>query len=317
MKCLIVQPVHDAGLDLLRQNGITPVICPATDTKTLAREVMGCDAVITRDAGFPAEAFDAADRLRAVVVHGTGHNAVDKDAAIRNGALVANTPGANAQSVAELTVGLALDALRGMSAADRAERSGRAGFRESMPFIELAGKTVLVVGWGAIGARVGAIMRAAFGCEVLAYSPRATSIEGATRVETLDEGLARADVVTLHTPARPDTYHLINRARLQVMKPGAVLVNVARAELVDEEALAEVLAAGGIAGAALDVYSKAAPQGPLAECANVIFTPHLGATTEEALRRVAMGAAGHVVTALQGGIPATTLTPVQAAEQSA
>jgi D-3-phosphoglycerate dehydrogenase len=122
--------------------------------------------------------------------------------------------------------------------------------------------------------------------------------------------MAQADLVTLHTPLRPETHHMMNAERLGAMKPGALLINVARAELIDEAALAEALASGRCGGAALDVYSAGAPTGPLAQFPDVIFTPHLGGTTEEALRRVALGAAGHVITALSGGVPDTVLTPV-------
>lgn len=314
MKCLIVQPVHEAGLDLLRRNGIQPVTCPGTDPDSIARAVMGCDAAITRDAGFPACAFEAADRLRAVVVHGTGHNAVDKDAATARGVLVANTPGANAQSVAELTLGLAVALARGIPTADRQEREGQSGFRESASFAELSGKTACVVGWGSIGSRFGQMAASAFGMKVLVHSPRARDIGAFHRADRLEEALAEADLVTLHTPLRSETHNLIEAERLAAMKPGALLVNVARAELVDEDALAAALAAGHIGGAALDVYSPGAPRGPLAVCRNVIFTPHLGGTTLEALRRVAIGAAQHVITALRGDIPDTVLTPIPPAQ---
>ncbi|MGY9047102.1 3-phosphoglycerate dehydrogenase [Puniceibacterium antarcticum] len=312
MKCLIVQPVHEDGLALLRRSGIEPVACNGTDPASIARDVLGCDAAITRDAGFPREAFEAADRLRAVVVHGTGHNAVDKEAALARGVLVANTPGANAQSVAELTLGLALALARGLHVANQWERDGRAGFRESTQFAELSGKTALVVGWGSIGSRFGQMVASAFGMRVLVHSPRARDTGSFVRVDHLEDGLAEADLVTLHTPLRPETHHMMSAARLAAMKPGALLVNVARAELVDEAALAAALECGQIGGAALDVYSLGAPRGPLAEFPNVIFTPHLGGTTEEALRRVALGAAGHVITALTGGIPDTALTPLAA-----
>ena len=144
---------------------------------------------------------------------------------------------------------------------------------------------------------------------VLVYSPNATDTAPFERVTELEKGLAQADLVSLHTSMRPETRHLMNRARFAVTKPGALLVNLARAGVVDEEALAEALASGRLAGAGLDVYSHDAPQGPLAQYENVIFTPHLGATTEDALSRVACAAAGHVITALQGGMPATTLNP--------
>ena len=309
MKCLVVQPIHAAGLDLLRARGIEPVLCPAADMETVAAHIPGCDAVITRDAGLKAKAFAAADRLRAVVIHGTGHDSVDKQAAAEKRVLIANTPGVNARSVAELAVGLAIAAARGIAAADRSEREGRAGFRESARFTELSGKTALIVGWGAIGRDVGRMLDNAFGMRILIYSPRASDLAGYKRVETLAEGLAQADLVSLHTPMRPETERMIGRDAFAAMKPGAILVNVARAGLVDEDALLDALRTGHLSGAGLDVYSADAPKGQLSAFPNVIFTPHLGATTEDALRRVAEAAAGHVATALSGVLPPTAINP--------
>ncbi len=309
MKCLVVQPIHEAGLDLLRARGIEPVLCPAADSETVAAYIQGCDAAITRDAGLKAAGFAAADRLRVVVIHGTGHDSVDKQAAAARGVLIANTPGVNARSVAELAVGLAVAAARGIAAADRSAREGRAGFRESARFTELSGKTALIVGWGAIGRDVGRMLDRAFGMRVLVHSPRAPDLDGYARAATLAEGLAEADLVSLHTPMRPESEKMIGREAFAAMKPGAVLVNVARAGLVDEEALLDALRAGRLGGAGLDVYSAGAPTGPLAAFPNVIFTPHLGAATEDALRRVAEAAAGHVATALSGVLPPTALNP--------
>lgn len=309
MKCLIVQPIHDAGLQTLRAAGITPVFCPSPDMAVVAAHIAGCAAVITRDAGLKAEAFAAADRLRVVVVHGTGHDAVDKVAAAAKGVLVANTPGANARSVAELALGLAIAVARGIAPADRAERQGQKGFRESARFTELSGKTALIVGWGAIGRDLGQMLHLALGMRVLVFSPRAPETQGFTRVSTLVEGLAEADLISLHTPMRPESHHLIGEAAFAAMKPGAILLNFGRAGLVDEAALLAALSQGRLGGAGLDVYGQDAPLGPLAAFPNVVFTPHLGATTEEALRRVAEGAAGHVVTALSGRLPETALNP--------
>lgn len=309
MKCLIVQPIHEAGLDLLRARGIEPVLSPSPDMETVAAHMPGCDAVITRDAGLSARAFAAADRLRVVVVHGTGHDAVDKIAAGHGDVLIANTPGINARSVAELAVGLAVAAARAIPAADRSARAGRTGFRESARFTELSGKTALIVGWGAIGREVGRMLEHAFTMRVLVHSPRAPDTGAYRRTGSLLEGLAEADLVSLHTPMRAETARMIGPEAFAAMKPGAILVNVARAGLVDEDALHAALRTGRLGAAALDVYSAGAPTGPLADFPNVIFTPHLGATTEEALRRVAEAAAGHVAMALSGLLPPTTVNP--------
>ncbi|WP_319484112.1 NAD(P)-dependent oxidoreductase [uncultured Cohaesibacter sp.] len=307
MKCLIVQPVHEEGLDLLRQNGIEPVICPDPSMSTVASLVPGCEAVITRDAGFKEEAFAAADILKVVVVHGAGHDAVDKESATRHGVLVCNTPGANAQSVSELALGLALAAARLLPAADREERAGKFGFRNRNKTVELQGKTALVVGWGHTGSRLGKMLRGALDMRVLVHSPRASDIGDFERASSLEAGLAEADLISLHTPFRPETRHMINRQSLALTKPGAILVNTARAGLVDEDALLEALNSGHLFAAGLDVYQDDAPQGALGQSDRVIFAPHLGGATEEAMRRIAVASVQNVLTALSGKRPATSL----------
>ncbi|MDM9625495.1 NAD(P)-dependent oxidoreductase [Rhizobium sp. S152] len=310
MKCLVVQPIHSDGLDLLRDGGVEPVISPASDMDTVSRAIAGCDAVITRDAGLSSGAILAGDRLKVIVVHGAGHDAVDKVAAARKGVMVCNTPGANARSVSELALGLALSAARLIPAADSAVRAGIKGFREAETFHELAGKTALIVGWGATGAGLGRMLDSAFGMRILVFSPRAADIGGYQRVRTLSEGLTQADLVSLHTPMRDETRGMLNAETFAATKPGAILVNTARAGLIDEAALAAALAEGTIGAAALDVYSSEAPHGPLAASNRVIFTPHLGGTTGEALRRVAVGAARNVLMALSGEKPPTTIDPL-------
>ncbi|MGM4986040.1 NAD(P)-dependent oxidoreductase [Rhizobium sp. 11_C7_N12_5] len=307
MRCLIVQPVHADGLDLLSQAGVEPVLCPKPDTEIVARMIVGCDAAITRDAGLSGAAIEASDCLRVIVVHGAGHDAVDKDAASRKGVLVCNTPGANARSVSELALALALAAARRISAADRSERAGLHGLRERETFSELSGKTALIIGFGATGAGLAHMLKAALNMRVLVYSPRISDLQGFERAGSLGAGLSRADLVSLHTPLRPETRHLIGEEALSVVKHGAILVNTARAGLVDEAALAAAIEVGRISAAGLDVYSDDAPRGPLAASDRVIFTPHLGGATEEALRRVAVGSARNVLTALSGERPATAL----------
>ena len=310
MKCLIVQPIHADGLTLLREAGIEPVFCPTSDMATVARLIGGCDAVITRDAGLSAEAIAASDVLKAIVVHGAGHDPVDKAAAARKGALVCNTPGANARSVSELALGLAIAAARLIPAGDLAVRNGVQGFRENNRFSELFGKTALIVGWGATGAGLGKMLDSAFGMRIIAYSPRNPDTGPIERAELLADALAVADLVSLHTPLRDETRNLFDAKAFAAMKKGTILINTARAGLVDETALADALADGTVAAAGLDVYSPSAPQGPLAASNRVIFTPHLGGNTAEALQRVAVGAACNVITALSGQRPATTIETI-------
>jgi D-3-phosphoglycerate dehydrogenase / 2-oxoglutarate reductase len=310
-RCLVVQPVHEAGLALLRENGIQPVMCPDTLEPSVEAAIRDCDAAITRDLGLSADAIRAGNRLRVVVVHGAGHDGVDKAVATACGVLVCNTPGANARSVVELALALALCAARQIPDADRAERAGIAGWREAHRTRELAGKTALIVGWGAIGSGLGRVLRDGFGMQVLVYSPRSPAPEGFETTANLAAGLQRADLISLHTPLRPETRHMIDAGALAHCRRGAILVNTARAGLVDEVALADALAAGRIAAAGLDVYGKGAPQGPLGRFRQVIFTPHLGGATEDALARVARASALNVITALRGERPATALNDPQ------
>lgn len=308
-KCLIVQPIHKAGLDLLTAHGITPVLCPEADMGTVARLVPGCVAAITRDAGFDARAFAAADRLKVLVVHGAGHDPVDKAAAAKAGVVIATTPGANARSVAELAVGLALAVARRIPAADRSQRAGQKGFRESAEFVELFGGTALVVGWGATGRLVGEILHHGFGMRVLAHSPRPPDVGWASHAPDFPAALAQADLVSLHAPLLPATRNLMDRAAFAAMKPGAILVNLGRAGLIDEAALCEALDSGRLGGAGLDLASAGGATGPLAAFEQVVFTPHLGGTTTAALARTAQASARHVIAALTGRMPATTINP--------
>jgi D-3-phosphoglycerate dehydrogenase len=308
-KCLIVQPIHAAGLALLVTHGITPVLCPQADMETVARHVPGCVAAITRDAGFDARAFGAADRLRVLVVHGAGHDPVDKDAAGRAGVLIANTPGTNARSVAELAVGLALAVARRIPAADQSLRSGQTGFRDGARFAEFWGGTALVVGWGATGSMLGAMLHHGFGMHIMAHSPRPPHEDWAQHAPDLHAALAQADLVSLHAPLRAETRNMMDAAAFATIKPGAILVNMARAGLIDEQALCAALAGGRLAGAGLDVASGQAALGTLSAFGTVVFTPHLGGTTQAALSRTAEAAALHVITALAGDMPSTAINP--------
>ena len=307
MKCLIVQPVHEDGLQLLRAAHILPVICPDPSEATVQALIGDCVAVITRDRGLSGASIRAGRALRVVVVHGAGHDAVDKQAATAQGVLVCNTPGANAQSVVELALGLSIAAARMVAACDHSERAGLRGLRERVRTTELAGKTALIVGFGTIGRGLAQILAGGLGMRVLVHSPHVRDLAGFERAPDLGAGLALADLVSLHTPLRPETRHLIGPQTLDRFRPGAILVNTARAGLVDEEALARALETGRIAAAGLDVYTEAAPQGPLSHFPQVIFTPHMGGATEEALSRVARGSAGHVVQALSGTRPPTAV----------
>jgi D-3-phosphoglycerate dehydrogenase len=238
-----------------------------------------------------APLIEAATRLRVIGRAGVGVDNIELDAATGRGIVVMNTPGGSSVTVAELTFAMILAMARNIPAATLSMKAGR-WEKKRFQGHELAGKTLGVVGVGRIGSMV--VERAiALGMSVLVHDPFATPEAiarlGAELVE-LDDLLARADVVSLHVPLTDRTHHLLDGARLRRMRRGAYLVNCARGGIVDELALAEVLAEGHLAGAALDVFESEPPSAdhPLFALDSFVCTPHLGASTVEAQDHIAL-----------------------------
>jgi glyoxylate reductase len=245
-----------------------------------------------------AELFQGHLKTRLIANFGVGLNHIDLDAARSAGVVVTNTPDVLTDDTADLTIGLMLMAMRRMGEGERHVRNGGwSGWRPThMLGRTLQGKTLGIVGYGRIGRAVARRAAHAFGMQVAWYSPRDPHIEdpasagpaNATRVGSLDELVAIADVLSLHCPAREDTYHLINAERLAQMKSTAFLINTARGDIVDEYALAAALRERMIAGAGLDVYeNEPSVVAELREMQNVVLLPHLGSATIET--RTAMG----------------------------
>lgn len=290
--CLIVQPIHPAGSELLKSAGFTPRMASKPDSATVAREIGDAVAVFTRSAGLDAAAMDAAPHLRAIGSHGVGVNAVDIAHATALGIPVFNTPDANRAAVAEHTLALMLAVARRIPDADRATRAVDFDFKYRAPLADLSGKVLGIVGFGGIGSRVAAMAKAAFGVRVLVVSRSADPAKlRALGYETtsLDDLLARADVVSLHLPLLAQSKHLISERELRLMKPSALLINTARGGLVDEAALVQALAQGVIAGAGLDVFEseQMAAAHPLLSAPNAVLSPHVGGSSQDALRRTA------------------------------
>ena len=313
--CLIIQPIHPAGLDRLREGGITPRMASAPDMATVAREIAGCVAVITRNAGIDARALDAATALRVIANHGVGTNEIDLARAAELGIPTIFTPTANARSVAEHAIALMLALARRVGEADAAVRGQDWGWRYSARMLELHGRTLGLVGFGTIGRMVAGIARHGFGMKVLVHSPAAPDAilaeAGAQRAESLHALLAAADIVSLHRPLRADTLHCIDAGALAVMKPTALLVNTARGDLVDGAALAAALREGRIAGAALDVFGTEPPppSDPLLAAPNTILAPHVGGVTEQAMRETALQCAAQILDVLAGRRPPHLVQP--------
>jgi D-3-phosphoglycerate dehydrogenase / 2-oxoglutarate reductase len=301
VKVLVREPIAEAGVDLLRRHFDVDV----DGDSDLTQAIGGYDAIVIRSATkLTAELIDRAERLKVIGRAGVGVDNVDVAAATRRGIVVANAPESTVVSAAEQTIGLMVALARNIPQAHAALKQGR-WERERWAGVELAGKTLGLIGFGRIGRQVG--RRAlGLGMRVVAHDPFVADERfrelGVERVETLDEVLAAADVVSLHSPLTPETERMIDAAAIGRMKDGARLVNAARGPLVDEQALAEAIRSGKLAGAALDVFSAEPYAGELLELDEVVVTPHLAASTGEAQDRAGVIVAEQVVAALEGGL---------------
>ena len=251
----------------------------------LSAALQGVDGVIAGVDRFDAGVIESAARLRAIARHGTGTEGVDLGAARRRGVIVTNTPGANAEAVAELAIGLMFVLARRIVSADRRARAGAYG---PLPGIQLQGRTVGVIGLGHVGAAV--VRRAAaLGCRVLGFDPAVDADQVGATPASFEQAVGEADFLTLHVPVTPGTRDMVDADLLARMRRGAYLVNTARSELVVEADLLAALESGRLAGAALDALRDEPPDPghPLLARDDVVITPHTGAATEEA--RAAMG----------------------------
>ena len=274
-----------------------------TDRPALLAAVTAADALLVRSATHvDAEVLAASSRLKVVARAGVGLDNIDVPAATARGVMVVNAPTSNIRSAAEHAVALLLAAARHIPAADASLRAGQ-WKRSSFTGVELGGKTVGIVGLGKIGQLV-AQRLAAFDVELIAFDPYVAPARAAQlgiELLPLDELLRRADAVSIHLPKTPETLGLIGKDQLALTKPGVLIVNAARGGLVDEDALAEAVRSGHVGGAGIDVYlSEPTTSSPLFELPQVVVTPHLGASTEEAQDRAGTDVARSVQLALAG-----------------
>ncbi|HEX5467698.1 MAG TPA: phosphoglycerate dehydrogenase [Gaiellaceae bacterium] len=315
MKVLVREQIAEAGIDLLRERFEVDVE-PDGD---LAGRIGDYDAIIIRSGThLTADLIERAGRLKVIGRAGVGIDNVDLEAASRRGILVANAPESTIVSAAEHTLGLLLALSRSIPQAYAALKEGR-WERSRFAGHELAGKTLGLVGFGRIGRQVARLARG-LDMRVLAFDPYVAAERfeeiGVVRVETLAGLLAEVDFVSLHLTLTEDTHGLIGAAELAGAKDGIQLVNAARGELVDEAALVEALRSGKVAGAALDVFSEEPYSGPLLELPNVVVTPHLAASTEEAQDRAGVIVAEQVAAALEGRVVTNAVNvPAVAADE--
>lgn len=317
-RCLIIQAIHPAGIALLEQANIDVHMLTGDSAGDIMASVVShisqADAVITRSAGLSAEAMQRAPKLKVIGSHGVGVNSIAMACANALAIPVVNTPHSNSNAVAELSVSLMLALMKQLQHADKATRANDFAFKYRASLYELTGKTLGMVGFGNIAKRSLAILRAGFQMEAWVHAPSASAAEvesyGARRA-SLAELLEKADVLSLHVPLTPQTHHLIGKVELERMKPSAVLINTSRGDVIDEAALIAALSQGRLAGAGLDVYhsENMPPSHPLLQLSNVVLTPHIGGSSQEALERTALAVCQQVLEVLHQQRPAHLVNP--------
>jgi len=300
-----------AGLELLRAQGcrvlyVTPEQGPADIERILAREPV--DAVISRTLDLTAAAIDGCPTLKVISKHGVGVSNIAVAAATGRGIPVYVTPGANAQSVTEMTLGLMFAAARRVSWMDREIRQGR--WSRAQDGLELSGRTLGLIGFGQVARRVARACQA-IGMQALVHDPLLpadAALDGAERIDDLSVLLGRSQVLSLHVPLTAQTRNLIGAEQLALLPEGALLINTARGEVVEEAALVQALASGQLYAAGLDTMAvePLPASSPLLRLDNVVLTPHVGGSTPAALAAMAAGAARNVLGFLDGTPPAAS-----------
>ena len=310
-RVLLSDSIAAAGEEVLSR--VAEVVrAPDSDPATLRRCALDVDGIIIRSK-LPDDIFEAAPRLRGVVIHGTGTDLVPLPAATSHGVAVANLPGINAQSVAEYCamamlmlarkINLIVDSLKETSW-DQARALGAEAR-------EIAGMTLGIVGVGQIGTRLARICHHGFNMRVLGHQRRLEALPAEARPASLEDLVAESDYIVIACPLTPQTRHLFNAQRIAAMKPTAWLINIGRGAVIQEEALIQALKEKRIAGAMLDVYEhyRLAPGHPLFSLDNVILTPHLAAVTKESRSRASVAAAHEMLRILAGERPHNLVNP--------
>ena len=312
---LVREEIAEAGIRLLRERGFDVDVDGTSD---LAETIGRYDAIVIRSATkLTADLIERGERLKVIGRAGVGVDNVDVEAATRRGIVVANAPESTVISAAEHTIGLLVAMTRNIPQAHAALKQGR-WERKSWGGVELADKTLGVLGFGRIGQQV-ARRAAGLRMRVVAYDPFVSPERfrelGVERAEAVDDVYAAANFLTLHLPLTDETRGSVGKEAFAKMREGVRLVNAARGELLDEGALLDAVRSGKVAGAALDVFSAEPYSGPLLELDNVVVTPHLAASTEEAQDRAGVIIAEQVAAALEGGLVTNAVNiPVIGAE---
>ena len=303
-RVLVTDKVHPEGLELLKQKGFEVVVdLDAYKPEVLKERIKGFDVLIVRSrTKVRREVIEAADKLKVIARAGSGLDNIDLEAAKEKGIKVVNAPDALKNAVAELVIGMLIVLAR---RAHFSYRSLLEGKWEKVMGIEVAGKTLGIIGFGRIGREL-AKKAKALGMNVIAYDvfdlSDVAKEMGVEFTKNLDEIFKRSDFISLHVPLTPQTRNMINKEAFEKMKDGVIIINAARGEVMDYEALLEALNSGKVRAAGLDVYPEEPPKSEklleLIRHPNVFATAHIGAQTEEAQRRTSLEIAKRIMEAL-------------------
>jgi len=298
---VVIEPIHREGIEILKRYGKVIQLPPSSSWEDLLGVSKEADAFITR--GFikiPKRVLEVAERLKVIGVHGVGVDHIDVDFAEKRGIHIVRTPTALTDTVAEFTVGLMLSLLRKIPTADVAVRTGEWNRKYSdLVGTDLMGKTVGIIGLGRIGSAVAERLKV-FDVNLI-YHKRVRDLDLEKQLDIkyapFNQLLRKSDVITIHVPLTPETYHLFSHKEFELMKPGVYLINTSRGSVVDEKALYDALVSGKVAGVALDVFESEplSLDCPLTKLKNVILTPHLAASSKEALKRMSRDIAKEVI----------------------
>ena len=282
MQILIADEMEKEVVEEIKKLGTVDYNPSPTD---LPKHLENADALIVRSATkVTKDLLVHAKKLKLVARAGVGLDNVDAEACAAKNIKVVNTPGASTNSVAELALGLMLSGLRNVQKAHHQMKNG-IWDKKNLIGHEIDGKTLGVIGYGRIGALLGK-KAAALGMKIIAYNPPPRYEDGIAKFVELDELLSKADVISIHAALTDGTRNIINKENISRMKDGVMIINSARGEMIDEDALFEAVKSGKVSCAALDVFRSEPYKGKLSELDNVYLTPHIGASSKEAQGRI-------------------------------
>lgn len=281
MKVVVSDNMNPGALEIIKETGAEVIYKP----ESLETALADAEILVVRSATkVTADLLSKAPKLKAVVRGGVGLDNIDQEACKERGIEVENTPGASTNAVAEIALGLMLSTVRNIQRGYLTMKEGK-WEKKSLSGTEIHGKTLGLIGCGRIGTLTGEKAHK-LGMKILGYNPPPRQVSTFIEYVELDELLQNADIISLHVPLNPNTDKLINAETLSKMKDGVILINTARGQIIDEDALYDACKSGKIRAAALDVYSEEPYKGKLLQLDNVFFTPHIGAATEEAQLRI-------------------------------